>query len=236
MGETGKIALDPRLSMIASLVGRCECCADIGCDHGRLGAFLLQSGQCDRVLLTDISEPSLKKARRLIRDLGLSGRAEFAVGDGALALTTPVRAAVIAGMGGVTIAHILRGGCIPLGDARLVLQPNVAALQLRTALSECGYAITDERVALDGRRCYVVIEALPGIKTNYSPEERIVGPVLLRRMPGELEPYARFRLRVVQKALAGALTSGDEGQTEPLNIEKKIWEDVLKCLAPQRRS
>ena len=66
MERRGKIALDPRLSMIARMVGACECCADIGCDHGRLGAFLLQSGQCRRVQLTDISEPSLDKAKRLI--------------------------------------------------------------------------------------------------------------------------------------------------------------------------
>ena len=38
------IALDARLSAIAQMVGRCGSYADIGCDHGRLGAFLLQKG------------------------------------------------------------------------------------------------------------------------------------------------------------------------------------------------
>ena len=49
------VSLDARLSAIAGLAGRCECYADIGCDHGRLGAFMLQSGQCRRAILTDIS-------------------------------------------------------------------------------------------------------------------------------------------------------------------------------------
>ena len=34
MTGNGRIVLDPRLSMIARLVGSCERYADIGCDHG----------------------------------------------------------------------------------------------------------------------------------------------------------------------------------------------------------
>lgn len=231
MQRMGQIALDPRLSMIANIVGRCESCADIGCDHGRLGAFMLQSGLCRRVVLTDISEPSLAKAKCLIGDLNLSDRATFAVGDGAKALPGRVDAVVIAGMGGATIADIVREGRDRLGEARLVLQPNVAAPQLRQVLSECGYAIVDERVARDGRRSYVVIAAEPG-QSDYDFKQRIVGPVLLARMPEELLPYARFRLRVAQKALKGAERSGDAAQTRPLIEEIAIWEEVVSCLVP----
>ena len=229
MQGVGKIALDPRLSMIARLVGQCECCADIGCDHGRLGAFMLQSGQCGRVQLTDISAPSLEKARRLLRDLDLSDRADFCVGDGARALVRSADAVVVAGMGGVTIAQILRGGRDKLGNARLVLQPNVAAPQLRGELSRLGYAITDEHIARDGRRCYVIIVAQPG-KSDYGLKQRIVGPVLLERMPAELAPYAKFRLRVAKKALEGAESSRDGAQIAPLRQEIEIWEEVCACL------
>lgn len=228
MQAAGRIALDPRLSMIASLVGQCQCCADIGCDHGRLGASLLQKGDCERMVLTDISEPSLKKARRLIADLGLEGRVQFSVDDGALALEGPVDAAVIAGMGGLTIAKIIREGRERLADARLILQPNVAAPQLRKALCECGYAIYDERVARDGRRNYIVIAAKPG-HSDYSEKQLIVGPVLLERLSEELTPYARFRLRVAKKALDGARASDDAAQAEPLLKEIVIWEEVLSC-------
>ena len=229
MGRRGEIALDPRLSMIADLVGRCACCADIGCDHGRLGAFLLQSGQCRRVQLTDISEPSLDKARRLIHGLGLTDRVRFSVGDGLAALEGTPDTVVIAGMGGATIADILSEGGDRLGGARLVLQPNVAAPRLRQALCRLGYAVTDERVARDGRRCYVVLRAEPG-KADYSLEQLIVGPVLLERMPEELAPYAAFRLRVAQKALAGASASEDRAQQAPLEQEIAIWKEVCACL------
>ncbi len=231
MQHTGQIALDPRLSMIARLVGRCEVCADIGCDHGRLGAFLLQREMCRRVVLTDISAPSLNKARGLIANLGLEDSAEFAVGSGALALESPVDCAVIAGMGGATIAAILHEGREKLGNARLILQPNVAAPQLRQALSGCGYEIYDEHVAQDGRRNYVVICARPG-KSAYDEKQLTVGPVLLDRLPEELTPYAKFRLRVAKKALDGAIASDDQSQAEPLQREIAIWEEVLSCPRP----
>ena len=229
MQNTGQIALDARLSMIARLVGRCECCADIGCDHGRLGASLLQSGLCARMIFTDISEPSLAKARRLIRGLGLEDRAAFAAGDGALALNESADAVVIAGMGGATIAEIVRAGREKLSDARLILQPNVAAPQLRQALSECGYQIYDERVVQDGRRNYVVIAARQG-RSSYDERQLVVGPVLLEKLPAELTPYAKFRLRVAKKALGGARQSTDGAQVAPLEREIAIWEEVLACL------
>ena len=229
MGRRGEIALDPRLSMIARMVGACECCADIGCDHGRLGAFLLQSGQCRRVQLTDISEPSLDKARRLIHGLGLTDRVRFSVGDGLKALEETPGVIVVAGMGGTTIADILSDGRDRLAGARLVLQPNVAAPQLRQALCRLGYAITDERIAQDGRRCYVIIQAEPG-KADYNLKQLAVGPVLLERLPEELKPYAQFRLRVAKKALKGAAASDDKAKRVPLEQEIAIWEEVCACL------
>ena len=229
MGRRGEIALDPRLSMIAQMVGACACCADIGCDHGRLGAFLLQTDQCRRVQLTDISEPSLSKARALIHGLGFTDRVRFAVGDGLNALEAAPDAIVVAGMGGATIAQILQSGRDRLNGARLVLQPNVAAPQLRQALCALDYTITDERVVQDGGRCYVIIQAEPG-KADYSLKQLIVGPVLLERMPEELKPYAAFRLRVAQKALSGAAASNDRAQREPLEREIGIWEEVCACL------
>ena len=56
--------------------------------------------------------------------------------------------------------------------------------------------------------------------------------MLLERLPQELTPYARFRLRVAKKALNGAQSSGDAAQTGPLEMEIGIWEEVLACLKP----
>ena len=225
------ISLDPRLSVIAELVGQCESYADIGCDHGRLGAFLLQTGRVERAQLTDVSTESLQKARRLIGMLGLSERVTFCVGDGARALQAVPEVTVIAGMGGTLIARIIEEGREWLGASRLILQPNVAQYELRRTLMEQGYRICDERIAPDGRRNYVVIAAEPG-QASYTERELTVGPVLLREKPDTLTPYAAFRLRVAQKALLGATRGGDDPQVEALNHEIDIWEEVMACLQP----
>lgn len=225
------IVLDPRLSAIAALVGECESCADIGCDHGRLGAFLLQTGRAKRVQLTDISADSLQKARRLIGMLGLNDRADFRVGDGVDALVGTPEVTVIAGMGGALIARLVREGRERLGGSRLVLQPNVAAYELRRTLMEQGYRIYDERIAPDGRRNYVIIAAEPG-EARYNDIELTVGPVLFRDMPETLAPYARFRMRVAEKALAGARQGGDISEAAGLEKTYYLWKGVLECLQP----
>ena len=229
MMEQKHIVLDPRLSMIAEMVGRCNACADIGCDHGRLGAFLLQHGWVERMVLADISDPSLDKARALIRLLGLEARTRFLVCDGADALDTPVDAAVIAGMGGTTIAGIVERGRARLGNARLILQANVAQPELRARLSAAGYALTDERIVRDGRRLYVLMEARPG-KSEYDFREKLVGPVLLKERPALLRDLAAFYIRVARKALAGAEAGNEEQTARQLRRELEIWEDVERCL------
>lgn len=229
MMEQKHIVLDPRLSMIAEMVGRCNACADIGCDHGRLGAFLLQHGWVERMVLADISDPSLDKARALIRLLGLEARTRFLVCDGADALNTPVDAAVIAGMGGTTIAGIVERGRARLGNARLILQANVAQPELRARLSAAGYALTDERIVRDGRRLYVLMEARPG-KSEYDFREKLVGPVLLKERPALLRDLAAFYIRVARKALAGAEAGNEEQTARQLRRELEIWEDVERCL------
>lgn len=224
-----RISLDPRLSMIAGMLGVCEYCADIGSDHGRLGAFLLQNGQCSRMCLTDISDASLQKARKLIALLGLEERVDFCVGDGALALNRPVNAAVIAGMGGETMAHILETSGDKLNGARLLLQPNVAAEQLRECMSRIGWKITDENLVRDGRRIYMVIEAVQG-EQSLSEKEAVVGPVLLKKKPELLKEYCTFKLRVLKKALEGASQGADAREAERIKRELAIWEDTAACL------
>ena len=224
-----RIVLDSRLSAIAELVGKCEAYADIGCDHGRLGAFLLQNGWVSRALLMDISDPSLDKARALVRLLGLEDKTRFLVGDGAEPLDCAVDCVVIAGMGGTTVAGIIERGHAKLGNARLILQANVANRELRERLMLTGYRIQNERVIKDGRRHYIIIEAVPG-QAAYSEQELTVGPVLMKEKPAALAEYAEFRLRVARKALSGAESGAEREVSESLRREIEIWEEVRASL------
>ena len=66
------IRLDERLGAIADLVleavtGReAPCAADVGCDHGFLTAGLLERCPSLTILASDVSAPSLQKARELL--------------------------------------------------------------------------------------------------------------------------------------------------------------------------
>lgn len=218
---------DERLSEMIRMLPKCGIVADIGTDHGRLGAQLLLTGKCGKVWFSDISAPSLEKARGLIARRGLQERAEFFVGDGARALPGAPDAAVIAGMGGETIAGILRGAGERLADSVLVLEPNVGAELVRRALMETGRRITDERVVRAARRRYVLIRAEKG-EAAYTERDLIVGPVLRKEPSEAFREYAAFRLSIAKKALAGAEKSG-HSEKDALLTEMEYWREIVEC-------
>lgn len=68
------VMLDERLSLACDLYPVCRLAADIGTDHARLPAALLQRGRCQHMVLTDISP------RRWITPAGRSYGAGFQIG------------------------------------------------------------------------------------------------------------------------------------------------------------
>ena len=113
-----RIELDDRLKMLTDLVNVCDVAADVGTDHGFLGAWLLENKRCRKMQFLDISAPSLNKARNLIEDMQLEEKSIFSVGDGLDALTEDAQTVIIAGMGGLTIAGIVERGRERLKGAR----------------------------------------------------------------------------------------------------------------------
>ena len=86
---------------------RSPCCrgagvvADIGCDHGQLCCALLQRDAEARCVASDVSAPSLQKARELAQAVGLVERISFRCGDGLSVLEAgEAEAVALLGMGG----------------------------------------------------------------------------------------------------------------------------------------
>ena len=71
------LRLTERQKKITGMLDKSQCAADIGCDHGRLGAYLIQSGIAQSVIAADISEKSLDKARSLARRLNIENKMQF---------------------------------------------------------------------------------------------------------------------------------------------------------------
>ena len=135
--------------------------ADIGTDHGFLPLFLCESGISPKVVMCDISAPSLNKARRAFADAGIDECAHFREGDGLEVLEAgEVDTVVIAGMGGILITEIL--GKDPEKTAsfrKYILQPRNNAGFLRYWLTCKGFRIAKNMLVREGKFICEVITA-----------------------------------------------------------------------------
>lgn len=170
--STRFVHITPRLEAALRMLEGYSTVADIGCDHGRLTAVLLQKGICRRVIATDISEPSLEKAKELIRYIGLADRVSFRAGDGCSVLAVnECDAIAMLGMGGTLMSRILADCPIPLiGAKTVVLQPMRAQDDIRSYLFRNRFHITDDRVVLDHGRYYQVLKAIPAETYDRIPD------------------------------------------------------------------
>lgn len=130
-----------RIKIILSLIPQCDVLMDVGCDHGILGVAALQEKKVEKVVFTDISLPSLKKAEALVKLQGLEDKCRFLHGDGFCGERADC--VVIAGMGGKEILKIIdNGGFLP---EYMVLNPMRNADTVRRALQEKYFFQLDEK-------------------------------------------------------------------------------------------
>lgn len=170
------IRIDERLTLIASLTEG-DCIADIGCDHGKLGYYLLGTERAKRIIATDISSPSLKKAKELAEENGVGDAMETRLGDGLSVLKDrETDCVVIAGMGGDLISDILLGAC---DSAKAfdcyVLSPNTHPEKVRDALGKINHKIVFDDMVFCSGKFYTVIKTLAGEADELSETQRLFG-------------------------------------------------------------
>ena len=131
---------------IADMVIKGESAADIGTDHGYIPMYLLSEEICPSVILTDIAEGPIARAKANLDKYGL--KADLRVGPGLEVINeSEVSTVIIAGMGGETIMDILDKDPIKSHSfKRIILQPRTFAGELRTWLTENGFRFTDYRI------------------------------------------------------------------------------------------
>lgn len=177
-----------RLQKLFLALPKCRLLADVGCDHGYVGIYALQKGIAERVCFSDISLPSLQKARQNCPEQYLD-RAQFVCQDGLQDICADC--AVIAGMGGMEIISVLKNARhLP---EKLVLQPMRSQRDVREFLSEKYKILSDEKF-FDGK-FYDLITAQLGGGTTLSEEEKQFGKTNL------LQPSEDF-LAFLQKEKA----------------------------------
>ena len=215
-----------RFETIIELLGKNGTVADIGCDHGKMSAYIASNGLAKHVYATDISLSSLNKARALYKTLE---NVEFVLGDGFSCLPQKPDAAIVAGMGGETIAKMLTNDN---AKTTLVLQPMKDSDILYKALYENDYKIEKVKIAREDRRYYEIIRAsFQGCKTNkfnflYPPLDALVAD-------DDSLGFFEREIKILSRAAKGA-ELGDNVRFNELSAQLDLLNEVIKNVKSKR--
>ena len=173
------LKISKRLNAIVKTCPSLPVWADIGCDHGLLSAALITNNKARNVIASDISEPSLYKAKDLALRLALTDKIDLRIGNGLSVLKeNEAQGAVLAGMGSPLMIEILKFGIEQnKAPGTLVLSPNNYPERLRGFAVENGYDIIKEKYVLENERVYpiMLLEKSDGAVAKLSKSELYCG-------------------------------------------------------------
>ena len=205
------IALSKRMQENADLCFAGGTVADIGCDHGYLSIYLVQSGKKDRAIAMDVRPGPLSKAKENVSAYCLEDKITFRLSDGLEKLKVgEADTIIIAGMGGPLMEQILtKGRDVALSCKELILQPQSDIPHFRRYLMDEGYLFLDERCVFDEGKYYFPMRVCPPTSEFAS------------------EGY-KLSLDVEFEYGGNTLQQQDETLREFLLKEKNTWEKTLE--------
>ncbi|WP_214765420.1 MULTISPECIES: tRNA (adenine(22)-N(1))-methyltransferase TrmK [unclassified Exiguobacterium] len=192
------VTLDQRLTKVVSYIPQGAVLADIGSDHAFVPCYCIQQGLVERAIAGEVNVGPMEAAQGQVALVQLDEQIEVRLGSGLTVLTPgEVTAVTIAGMGGTLIATILEEGKAHLsGEERLILQPNVDAVDVRKWLLEHGYALLSEAIVKENGKIYEILVAEKGEEMIYAEDadirkwELLFGPQLMReKAPAFIEKW-----------------------------------------------
>lgn len=226
-----KLPISKRLLCCAAEVPQGARVADVGCDHGYLGIYLLQSGRASFVHASDLREQPIKKAMKNALLYGVADRMRFSRADGLAAVEAgSVDTVVCAGMGGDLIAQILDAAPWVRQNCTLVLQPQSSGNDLRRYLGENGYAVLKETLVQDGGFLYAVMTVGYGGGTPLSPGRQYASDALLSSNDPLLVPYLSRIERSLKATVAGISKGVTEEDKRKLAYYGAAYEELAALL------
>ena len=225
------ISLSDRLSCCASHIGNNQRVADIGCDHGYLGIYLLQNGYASSVIAADVNEGPLQSAMRNAEKYGVRDKMRFYLSDGARNIPRDFDTLVCAGMGADTIVHILENApWLKSQQYNLVLQCQSKTPTLRRYLSDNGWHIAEESIVRDGKFLYTVMRVCwQPDHPKLTPGQCYITPAMLNTANPDIAEYYH---RIVE-GLRLAVTHQDDPEKSQILFELENnpnLDNIRRCL------
>ena len=189
--------LEKILEIIPNKLGRV---VDVGTDHGFLALKMIEEKNVKEVFATDISAPSLEKARLLAEKYGLTDRLKTVVSDGFKSLDNgDFDLAVIAGMGGNETIKILKDAYNLKRFGSFILQPMQDVDILRRYLFETGFEIYFDETVKDRNKFYSIIKCkFVGKPKNYELIDIFIGKTDKNNKGPDFIEYLNFEISALK--------------------------------------
>ncbi|EWG08917.1 SAM-dependent methyltransferase [Cytobacillus firmus] len=228
--------LSNRLEAVTNYIPSGARVADIGSDHAYLPCYAVKKGIVPFAVAGEVVEGPYQSAKKQVKMEGLENQISVRKGNG-LEVIGPneVDCITIAGMGGALIASILEEGKSKLASVkRLILQPNLSAISIRSWLIENGWELIAEEILEEDGKIYEILAAEKGepLKPYKNKEQGLLmGPFLMEQKSsvfqnkwlGEKKNWERILLQL-EKA---AYSSETEKRKQELKEKIKMTEEVL---------
>lgn len=229
------VPVSKRMKKIADMVSA-KRVADIGCDHGFVGIYLIKEKGVEHVFAMDINDGPLKRAYEHVNEFGLSNRIDVIKSDGAKAIKPgDADGAVIAGMGGrLTERIILDSIDVFQKMDEMILSPQSEIDHVRRFLIQNGFDIIDEDMVFDESKFYVIIKCSydANMKRQIDDISALYGPVLIEKKHPVLIDYLKDRLikleDIVERIGAGTDHKSDKKSTRTDEVNGEI--DLIRGL------
>ena len=230
--------LSNRLQAVADLLDYHESIADIGCDHGFVSIYLIESKKASKVLAMDVNKGPLDRAKEHVEEKRLSTYIETRLSDGAKAirfvpdedgsLKLEVEAALIAGMGGRLTIQIIKDSLDKFKSMEeFVLQPQSEISKVRQFVREIGYHIEKENMILEDGKFYPMMKVVRG-EANVTYTEGI--PVVIKAALDRDELNCSDIQWLFDEYGEWLLKEKNQILLQFLQKEKKLYSDILENL------
>ena len=204
--------------------------ADIGCDHGYLGIYLLHTGKASHVIASDVNQGPLQSAIKNAEKFGVSDGMRFYLSDGVQNIPRDFDVMICAGMGADTMISILEAApWLKSPQYRLILQCQSKRPELRRYLYAQGYRIVRETLVKEGKFYYPISEVVFAPGAALTPGGYYIPPALVESGSPLLPEFLARVIGGVETAVEGLSRTGGEKYESLKSILQELQE-LEECL------